>query len=270
MNANYAAEPGVLKNIYEANAGVKLSSKSELWLDAGIFGSHIGFENAIGKDNWALTRSMVADNSPYFETGVKLGYTTASGKWYISGLLLNGWQRIQRVDGNTTPAFGAQLTFKPSDKVTLNYSNFIGNDKPDSVKQMRYYHNVFGIFQVSDLFGITAGFDYGTEQKSKGSSDMNTWYTPVVILRFTPGTKNAIAARFEYYNDENGVIISSGTPNGFKTFGWSVNYDRKLFDNALWRIEVRNLSGKDNYFVKKDQSSTDQSFFITTSLAIGF
>jgi hypothetical protein len=25
MNANYAAEPGVLKNIYEANAGVKLS-----------------------------------------------------------------------------------------------------------------------------------------------------------------------------------------------------------------------------------------------------
>src|SRR5438046_2463427 len=29
MNANYVAEPGVLKNIYEANAGVKLSSKSE-------------------------------------------------------------------------------------------------------------------------------------------------------------------------------------------------------------------------------------------------
>ena len=25
MNANYAAEPGVLKNIYEANAGVKIS-----------------------------------------------------------------------------------------------------------------------------------------------------------------------------------------------------------------------------------------------------
>jgi len=50
MNANYAAEPGVLKNIFEANAGVKLSKKKSLWLDAGIFGSHIGFESAISKD----------------------------------------------------------------------------------------------------------------------------------------------------------------------------------------------------------------------------
>src|SRR5690606_22982919 len=33
MNANYAAEPGVLKNIYEANAGVKLSRYKNLWLD---------------------------------------------------------------------------------------------------------------------------------------------------------------------------------------------------------------------------------------------
>jgi len=270
MNANYAAEPGVLKNIYEANAGVKLSAKSELWLDAGIFGSHIGFESAHSPDCWTLTRSIGAENSPYFETGVKLGYTPANSKWFLSGFLLNGWQRIQRVDGNTTPAFGAQVTFKPSDKVTLNYSNFIGNDKPDSVKQMRYFHDFYGIFQVSDLFGIIAGFDYGMEQKSKGSSDMNSWYTPVVIFRLTPGANDAIAARFEYYNDENGAIISSGTPNGFKTFGWSINYDRKLFNNALWRIEVRGLSGKDAYFTKKDLSTTDNSVFVTTSLAVGF
>jgi len=270
MNANYAAEPGVLKNIYEANAGVKLSPKSELWLDAGIFGSHIGFESAIGKDCWTLTRSILAENLPYFETGVKLGYTSANSKWFLSGLLLNGWQRIQRVDGNTTPAFGVQLTFKPSDKVALNYSNFIGNDKPDSIRQMRYFHDFYGLFQVSDLFGITAGFDYGMEQRSKGSSDMNGWYAPVVIFRVTPGEKDAVAARFEYYSDEHGVIISSGTSNDFKTFGWSVNYDRKLFGNTLWRIEVRGLSGKDAYFTKKDLSTTDNSVFVTTSLAVGF
>src|SRR6266540_1703539 len=36
MNANYAAEPGVLKNIFEANVGYKLSNKKNLWLDMGI------------------------------------------------------------------------------------------------------------------------------------------------------------------------------------------------------------------------------------------
>ncbi len=51
MNANYSAEPGVLKNIYEANAGVRISKKHNLWIDAGIFSSHLGFESAIGKDN---------------------------------------------------------------------------------------------------------------------------------------------------------------------------------------------------------------------------
>ena len=201
---------------------------------------------------------------------MKLGYTSANTKWFLSGLLLNGWQRIQRIDGNTTPAFGAQFTFKPSEKITLNYSNFIGNDKPDSVRQMRYFNDFYGIFQLSNLLGITAGFDYGIEQKSKGSSDMNSWYAPVLIFRVTPGTTNAIAARLEYYSDKNGVIVSSGTPNGFKTFGWSINYDRKLFDNAMWRIEVRGLSGKDPYFIKNDLGTTDNSVFITTSLAVGF
>ncbi|MBG9377265.1 porin [Panacibacter sp. DH6] len=270
VNANYAAEQGVLKNIYEANAGIKLSKKSELWLDAGIFSSHIGFESAVGKDCPTLTRSLLAENSPYFETGAKLGYTSPDSKWFLSALLLNGWQRIQRVDGNTTPAFGTQVTYKPSEKVTLNYSTFAGNDKPDSVKQMRYFQNFYGIFRLSGKIGITAGFDYGMEQQAKGTSEMNHWYSPVIIVSIVPNEKNAIALRGEYYRDVNGVIVPSNTPNGFRTFGWSINYDRKLLENALWRIELRSLHGKDNYFIKQNNEVTNNSLFLTTSLCVGF
>lgn len=270
MNANLAAEPGVLKNIYEANAGVKLSKTSDLWLDAGIMPSHIGFESAIGKDNWTLTRSMVADNSPYYEAGARLGYTSRNGKWYLAALYLNGWQRIQRVDGNSTPAFGTQVSFKPSSSVTLNYSTFIGNDKPDSVRLMRYYNNVYGIFTLNDQFGITAGFDYGMEQKEKGKSDLNNWFTGVLILKYSPDKTNSIAVRGEYFQDEKGVIIASGTPGGFKTFGWSVNYDRQLFANAVWRVELRSFHGKDEYFVKRDQSLTRSSPIVATAIALSF
>jgi len=145
MNANYSAEPGVLKNIYEANAGVRISKKHNLWIDAGIFSSHLGFESAIGKDNWTVTRSIFADNSPYFETGAKISYTSASGKLFLSGLILNGWQRIQRVDGSSLPAFGHQLVYKPTAKWTINSGSFIGSDKADSVRQMRYFHNLYAI-----------------------------------------------------------------------------------------------------------------------------
>jgi hypothetical protein len=53
-NDNYAAEPGLLKNIFEANVGVSLNKKNNLWINAGVFASHIGFESAISTDNWTM------------------------------------------------------------------------------------------------------------------------------------------------------------------------------------------------------------------------
>ena len=56
-NDNYAAEPSLLKNIFEANIGISLNKKNNLWLDAGILTSHIGFESAISMDNMTVTSS---------------------------------------------------------------------------------------------------------------------------------------------------------------------------------------------------------------------
>lgn len=267
MSANYAAEADVLKNIFEANAGVKISKEKELWIDAGIFPAHIGFESAVGKDNWTLTRGIYAENSPYFETGAKITYTTDDGKWILSGLLLNGWQRIQRINDNNSPAFGHQLVFKPNSKIILNSSSYIGNDKPDSTRQMRYFHNLYGIFQINSNFALTAGLDIGSEQITKGSNDYNSWYSPVVILKFSPNPKHSLAARAEYFSDKHGVIISTGTPNGFKTWGYSVNYDYLIRENVLWRIEGRRFLGKDKTFTK-DGNPVNTNFFLTTSLTI--
>ncbi len=269
MSANLAAEPSGLKNIFEANVGVKISTKNNLWIDAGIFSSHIGFESAISKDCWNLTRSILGDNSPYYESGVKISYTSSDEKWFISGLLLNGWQRIQRLNGNNSASFGHQLTFKPTSKITLNSSSFIGNDKPDSVKQIRYFHNLYGIFQLTNKFAVTVGFDIGAEQKAKSSSSYNTWYSPVFIMRLSPNAKNNIAARVEYYNDANGVIIGSGTPNGFKTWGYSINYDYLISNNIIWRIEARGFSAKDKIF-QQENKLVNTNYFMSTSLAISF
>lgn len=241
MNANYAAEPGVLKNIYEANAGIKLSKKKNLWLDAGIFGSHIGFEGAVSKDCWTLTRSLVAENSPYYESGAKITYTSDNNKWLFSALALNGWQRIKRVEGNSLMSVGTQVQFKPNEHTTFNYSTFIGTDKPDSARQMRYFHNLYAIVNI-DKLGITTGFDIGTE----GSA---TCYSPVVILKYTIGEKWAVAGRGEYYNDEDGVII------GDKIKGYSFNIDYSPTNNALLRIESRQIK---------------KTTMVTSSIAINF
>lgn len=266
---NLSAEQPLLRNLWQANVGVKLCKKKNLWLDAGVFPSHIGFESPVGKSCEALTRCIMGDNTPSYESGIKIGYTSDNSKWFLSALVVNGWQRIARVIGNNTPAFGTQITFTPNEKVTLNYSTFIGNDKPDTAIQMRYYHNFYALLNPTDKFRIALGFDYCMEQKSKGSNECNTLYSPVMILHYQCSNKLAIALRGEYYNDENGIIIATGTQNGFQTFGYSLNLDYVIRDNVMWRIEGRGLSSKDKIFLL-DNKASNQNYFVTTSLTIAF
>lgn len=160
VNANYVSESGVLKNVFEANAGLRLSKKINLWFDVGIFGSHLGFESAIGKDCANLTRSMGAENSPYYETGARINYQTRDNKWLFSILALNGWQRITRLPGNSLLSVGTQLQFKPNEQWLFNFSTFTGTDTPDSARLIRTFHDMYGKVKL-DKLGISAGFDIG-------------------------------------------------------------------------------------------------------------
>lgn len=267
-NDNYAAEPGLLKNIFEANVGLSLNKKNNLWLDAGILHSHIGFESAISMDNMTLTRSLLAENFPYFLTGVKLTFNP-NDKWEIAGLIVNGWQRIQRLQGNSLPSFGTQINFSPTEKITLNWSTFIGTDDPDTTRRMRYFNNFYGQFQPIKKFGLIAGFDFGTQQRIKGSSDYDFWFSPVIIGQFAINKTWKTAIRAEYYQDETGIIIPTSTPNGFKTTGLSLNLDYSPTQNIICRLEGRWLNSKDNIFETKT-TPTNNNFIIGTSIAIRF
>ncbi|WP_276132098.1 porin [Polluticoccus soli] len=269
VNANYAAEPGVLKSLNEANVGVKLSGKKGLWLDAGIMVSHIGFESAYSPACWTLTRSIMADNSPYYETGAKLGYTSDNGQWYMAALVLNGWQRIQRVPTSSWPSGGTQLTYTPSDRVTLNYSTYIGDDKPDSLSALRIFHDLYGTFNLTDKFGLTSGIDFGMQERLKQNGWSN-WLGAAIIARYKFSKKTALAARGEYYLDRDGVIIPTTTSDGFNTMGASINFDYYIMKVVLWRVEIKMYDSEDAVFSKEGKELIHTNAAATTSLSISF
>ena len=264
-NDNYSAEPGVLKNIYEAYIGLSLNKKNNLWLDAGIFESFIGFEGPVSIDNWTLTRSLCAENVPYFLTGAKITYTI-NDKWTVLGSILNGWQRIQTVQGNSLPSFGTQVSFTPNNRFTFNWSTFIGTDDPDSTRRMRYFNNFYGIMEISDKLQLFAGFDIGFQQESRGSSTYRNWHALTLILQYEITKKWGMAFRGESYVDKYGVIIESDTPNGFNTSGLSVNGDFRPIPDLACRMEIRWLNSVDEAFVKGD-SFTKNNLFIVASVA---
>ncbi|GAB4055216.1 porin [Spirosoma litoris] len=272
---NYAAEQGLVKNIYEANVGVKLSGKRDLWLDAGIFSSHIGFESAISKDCWTLTRSLLAENSPYYLAGAKLTYNTPNGKWTLLGSVLNGWQRIARLPGYSGPSVSTQVQFKPNANLVLNWSSFLGSDRPDSLKQTRFFNNFYAIINPASKVSAILGFDIGADRKPIGVNNQRVgagsyvWYSPVAIVRYSISDAFKLAGRVEYYSDKNGVIIATGTPNGFQTWGYSVNADYFILPNAVFRLEGKVYDSQDAIFeTKSNLSKTNTS--LTTSLAVSF
>lgn len=165
----------------------------------------------------------------------------------MASLLLNGWQRITQQKGSSLINGGIQVTYTPSEKLTLNYSNFVGMPEMDTMNIRRIYHNLYAIGQLNNILGITLGFDLGTDRYANNNTT-KTWFTPVLITRIRIDKQWAIAFRTEYYEDKSGALIATNTPNGFRTFGASTNVDFSWKKFALFRAEYRLFNSKDPIF----------------------
>ncbi|MEZ4901697.1 MAG: porin [Spirosomataceae bacterium] len=267
MLGNYAqynlnTEPPWAQFVYEANLGVKLSAEHNLWLDAGIFPSHIGFESAISADCWTLTRSLVAESSPYYETGLKLSYTNQKEKLSFALLVLNGWQKIRKPDYIQKPSCGIQVSFKPIERLLLNYSNFLGTDQADSLKAFRSFHNLYLQYNATQKIAFIWGFDIGSDKYQP--KNYGIWYSPVLIARYAFNDKIKIAFRTEHYNDKHQIIIPTNTTNGFQVTGLSANLDYNITPKAQVRLEGKRYKSKDGIF----NHHSKENYSLTTNLSL--
>lgn len=235
---NYANEQIGLRFISEANIGVSLNNKNTLWIDAGILPSYIGFENAVSSENLTLSRSILAENSPYFMSGIMLNYSPKKN-WKMGVNLNNGWQRIQRVKGNSFPHFGTQLNYiNPRKTAEWNWSTFVGTDDSDQNRRMRYFSNLYwkSTWKKTSLI---LGFDFGVQQRFKYSKSYHSWFSPVAILKRTIQEKLSLAARAEFYADPSNVLINSTHFSNFKVSAFSMNMDYQILAPISFRLEAR-------------------------------
>jgi hypothetical protein len=182
-------------------------------------------------DCWTLTRSILAENSPYYESGAKITYTNKNKKWLF------------------------------------NSSSFIGNEFPRLNTRWRYFHNFYSEIKTIEELSFIVGFDIGWEQKQFRSNDYNVWYSPIFISKFQYNKKLSLSLRNEFYSDKNNVIIGNFN-NDFEVFGISLNIDYKIRENVCWRIEGRHLNVSQDSGWNLSQKSFDRTNFIATSLAI--
>lgn len=258
--ANLSDEPNWAQFVNEASIGVRLVD--DLWLDVGIMPSHIGFESWIGAEGWHLSRSLMAENSPYFLTGARLTYdwkSTTQVVFWIS----NGWQNVQRARNSQGIGLGLGVQHSPTPGMVINYANYFGNETRFVVRELRFFNNFFIQHEWSS-WGYTLGFDYGIQELAV--SPVAQWWGATASFKKSFLDKFTAALRTEYYSDPRSIILDEP----FKLSGNSFNVDVLLNEKLVWRLEARQFWAQQGRFFLRDGNVTSSNFALTSSLALSF
>jgi hypothetical protein len=264
---NYAAELPMLRSIFEARAGIRLAEN--LWWDAGVFPSHLGWESAISIVNPTLTRSLASANSPFYLAGTKL-YWQPSEQWTLGLVLANGWQNIQETPGNGSKGGGTQVTWSPSEVLSLNSSTWISNEFPGTDPRLRLFHDFYAAIRPLGSLSFLLGFDIGAQQTADDvDRPWDVWWTTALITRLELSESLASALRLEYYSDPNEVIIEIDGDPSLRTVAASLNFDVRPAGPLLLRLEGRALRATEEVFTLGGEPSRF-NVAVTASMAIAF
>lgn len=212
---NLAAEPGMLKHIYQLNATLDLAPKHQLIL--GIMPSHIGFESAKNWENPSFTRSYIAENSPYYETGLAWSYSPTQ-RINLKVLALTGWQTMHKF----RPALGTQVTIENAKGIGFNSSGFIG----DEGKGLRVFYDTYVKIPLSPTVSWIVCEDVGFESG-------NFWHGGSTFLTWKARPKLKLTSRLEYYADPKAIILAES----FSDLSQSLSADCQLTSWGMLRTE---------------------------------
>lgn len=264
MNSNYAIEQGTLKHFVEANAGFKLVDHKNIWVDVGILGSPYTNESAISKDHLTYTRSLSAENVPYYLSGVKLSIPV-SKKLNAYLFLINGWQQI--TDQNSNKSAGTQVEWRPNDNVLVNWNTYVGNEQSaiDSIQGLRTFTDLFLIYK-NNKWSFTSCVYAGRQESAEQA---RTWWQANLIGRYVLNPMTSVSARVEYFVDEQGVIVVAQNDRGFNTFGSSLGLNVTPDANLLFRAELRHFFSRHDVF-ERNGSPENSSTTITFGACVWF
>ncbi|MEN9844937.1 MAG: hypothetical protein RIS36_84 [Pseudomonadota bacterium] len=249
---NYADEPHeFVRYLQEAYAGVSIS---DTWkIDAGIFLSHIGMESWISRDEYTPSRSLIADYSPYYQTGVR-SIHDLSEDLHLELHVVRGWQNIS---DDRDPCFGTQIAYQLTEKLRMVYNTFIGDEDGT-----RVFNDIVIKSSFTENFGISSSFDLGAQNRSDESRAW--WHGFAIVPHYRINDTYAIAGRIERYDDPHQIMIQTLSGKSFNATGLSVNLDRTIIPNLVWRNEYRILLSTQDVFPRHKSFSASDSFVMTS------
>lgn len=219
-----------LKNVEQAYLTAVVPIGSGLTINAGKMVTHMGSEVIETLGNINYSRSFLFTFAiPYDHNGISAAYTW-SPQFSTNLYVYNGWNDVITVNSGKT--LGAEITWTP-DSVFNFTENFIGGaEEPNSYAKRYVFDSIFNL-QATDALFVTLDADYG--QESDTPVGFAIWKGAALTGKYTLTDVSAIAARGEYYYDQNG--FTTGTLQSLKEI--TATYEYKFGGSLVTRLEYR-------------------------------
>jgi hypothetical protein len=268
-----SAWSSTFNNIMEAHAGVKLGKK--FWIDAGFFRTHFGTEGLLPKENICNSIAINTFYEPYFESGVRLNYNP-NDKIAIYIYALNGYNTF--IENNDQKSFGALVTYAFNEKTGIGYSNYTGDDSPESAtgSHLRIHNNLFYNYQGKKL-KLQLGGDFCSQQNSDTTGTKSaTMFSGIVSAKFAFNGKWSLYGREEFFNDPQGymstiIVDSKNQQTGYVLSGTTLGAEFIPIANSYIRLEGRQLlMDKNQEIFYWEETARNYRFEIMMNLGISF
>lgn len=229
---------------------------------AGSFATHIGYELVDAVDNKNYSMSYAFTNGPFFNTGVKVQYTT--GKYsFMAGVTDPTDFKTTAGSRSKQKTVIAQIGYvAETGSAYLNFNS--GSAFPDSDKNKTQFDFV-GTKKINENF--TLGFN-GTYAMVKDDFDSQldaNWFSLVGYASYAVKSKLSLAYRLEYFDDSDGAIYEAKPSIIANTL--SLNFKE---GNLTFIPEIRFDSSSEAIFSKKEGSATGTSAFILVATTYTF
>jgi hypothetical protein len=258
--------------IEQAFISVKPPAAKGFEADFGKFVTSAGAEVIEAKDNWDYSRSLLFSWAiPYFHTGVRTSMPVSKTET-VGVQLVNGWNNVTKNDGWITVGLTSAYT---KAKYTWDLNVYTG---PEHATPEHGYRNLIDttlLLTPNTKFNAYINYDYGENQDAlegtppytTGDTKRNQWQGVAFALHEQFSATMAIAARYEFFDDENG--FATGAVQDLNEFTGTYEYKvPKLPQSLVSRLEYRHDQSNQPFFHKSSSDMVDGQSTVTLGLIL--
>ncbi len=226
-------------------------------ITAGSWATHVGYELVDAPLNRNYSMSYMFTNGPFFHTGVRADVLFGT-MGFMAGIA-NPTDYKYVPDGvMNKKAFLAQWSFAPGD-FFKSYLNYVGATSLDTSTTRQVDLVVTSKLSNSFNLGFNGTINRATRYLgNKRFDEAKSWGGAALYLNFDASERFGLTLREEYFNDKNGLTLSTARSSGARVFASTLSAQIKTA-HLIFIPELRYDRASKPLFLDKDGGASSRA-----------